>query len=113
MKRLAVALSITGLLAGCAVPAKNIDRVQAGMSRPGSRTRRNNDLEHNPSSWNQLDGLCPANQKHRQCARIQADGTARGSICLDSALAFDFAWPRGSLGSIIAIRYVLRQMETS
>jgi len=37
----------------------------------------------------------------------------RGSICSDSALALDFAWPRGSLGSIIAIRYVLRQMEIS
>jgi hypothetical protein len=33
MKQLAFALSITALLAGCAVQAKNIDRVQAGMSR--------------------------------------------------------------------------------
>jgi hypothetical protein len=33
MKHLALALSITALLAGCAVEAKNIDRVQAGMSR--------------------------------------------------------------------------------
>lgn len=31
MKRLALALSITALLAGCAVEAKNIARVQAGM----------------------------------------------------------------------------------
>ena len=33
MKQLALALSITALLAGCAVAAKNIDRVQAGMNR--------------------------------------------------------------------------------
>jgi hypothetical protein len=33
MKQLAFALSITALLAGCAVEAKNIDRIQAGMSR--------------------------------------------------------------------------------
>lgn len=35
MKRLAPALSITALLAGCAapVPARNIERVQAGMDR--------------------------------------------------------------------------------
>ena len=33
MKRLTLALSITCLLAGCAVPAKSIDRVQAGMNR--------------------------------------------------------------------------------
>ena len=33
MKRLALALSMAGLAAGCAVPAKNMDRVQAGMSR--------------------------------------------------------------------------------
>jgi hypothetical protein len=30
---LSVALSIAGLAAGCAVPAKNLDRIQAGMSR--------------------------------------------------------------------------------
>ena len=34
MKRLALALSIGGLLAGCTAPARSIDRVQAGMS-PG------------------------------------------------------------------------------
>jgi hypothetical protein len=33
MKRLALALSMAGLAAGCTVPAKNMDRVQAGMSR--------------------------------------------------------------------------------
>lgn len=33
MKRLVLGLSISGLLAGCAVPAKNIDRIQAGMNR--------------------------------------------------------------------------------
>ena len=33
MKRLALALSMAGLAAACAVPAKNMDRVQAGMSR--------------------------------------------------------------------------------
>ena len=33
MKQLALSLSITALLAGCAVEAKNIDRVQAGMIR--------------------------------------------------------------------------------
>jgi hypothetical protein len=32
MKRLALALSMAGLVAGCAVPAKNMDRVQAGMT---------------------------------------------------------------------------------
>ena len=30
---LSVALSIAGLAAGCAVPAKNMERIQAGMSR--------------------------------------------------------------------------------
>lgn len=34
MKRLALALSVTALLAGCAVPASNIERVEAGMD-PG------------------------------------------------------------------------------
>jgi len=33
MKRVALALSMAGLAAACAVPAKNMDRVQAGMSR--------------------------------------------------------------------------------
>ena len=33
MKQLVLSLSITALLAACAVEAKNIDRVQAGMSR--------------------------------------------------------------------------------
>jgi SmpA / OmlA family len=33
MKRLALALSMTCLAAGCAVPARNVDRVQAGMSK--------------------------------------------------------------------------------
>ena len=33
MKRLALALSMAGLAAGCAVPARNMDRVQAGMSQ--------------------------------------------------------------------------------
>ena len=33
MNRLALALSMAGLAAGCAVPARNMDRVQAGMSR--------------------------------------------------------------------------------
>jgi SmpA / OmlA family len=33
MKRLALALSMAGLAAGCAAPARNMDRVQAGMSR--------------------------------------------------------------------------------
>ena len=33
MKRLALALSIAALAAGCAVPARNVDRVQAGMSK--------------------------------------------------------------------------------
>lgn len=33
MKRLALVLSITALLAGCAAAATNIDRVQAGMDR--------------------------------------------------------------------------------
>ena len=33
MKRLALALSMAGLAAGCAVPARNMDRVQAGMNR--------------------------------------------------------------------------------
>ncbi|MGZ5905763.1 MAG: outer membrane protein assembly factor BamE domain-containing protein [Reyranella sp.] len=33
MKRLALALSIAGLAAGCAVPAKNMDRIQAGMNK--------------------------------------------------------------------------------
>jgi hypothetical protein len=32
MKRLALALSMAGLVAGCAVPARNMDRVQAGMT---------------------------------------------------------------------------------
>ncbi|CAN5788802.1 hypothetical protein BH11PSE3_BH11PSE3_48120 [soil metagenome] len=32
MKRLALALSITTLLAGCSAPARSIDRVQAGMT---------------------------------------------------------------------------------
>ncbi len=32
MKRIAVALSTIGLLAGCTAPASSIDRVQAGMS---------------------------------------------------------------------------------
>jgi hypothetical protein len=33
MKRLALALSMASLAAGCAVPANNMDRVQAGMSK--------------------------------------------------------------------------------
>jgi hypothetical protein len=33
MKRLALAPLIAAMLAGCAVPAKNIDRVQAGMTQ--------------------------------------------------------------------------------
>jgi outer membrane protein assembly factor BamE (lipoprotein component of BamABCDE complex) len=33
MKRLAVALSIAALLAGCTAPARNVERVQAGMDR--------------------------------------------------------------------------------
>jgi len=33
MKRLALALSVAGLAAGCTVPARNMDRIQAGMSR--------------------------------------------------------------------------------
>jgi len=33
MMRPALVLSIAGLLAGCAVPARSIDRVQAGMDR--------------------------------------------------------------------------------
>ena len=33
MKRLALAVSMAGLVAGCAVPARNMDRIQAGMSR--------------------------------------------------------------------------------
>ena len=33
MRRFALAVSMAGLAAGCAVPAKNMDRVQAGMSR--------------------------------------------------------------------------------
>jgi hypothetical protein len=33
MKRLALALSMAALVAGCAVPANNMDRVQAGMSK--------------------------------------------------------------------------------
>ena len=33
MKRLALAIAMAGLAAGCAVPAKNMDRVQAGMSK--------------------------------------------------------------------------------
>ena len=33
MKRLALALFMAGLAAGCAVPARNMDRVQAGMSK--------------------------------------------------------------------------------
>ena len=32
MKRLALALSMAGLVAGCAVPARNMDRIQAGMT---------------------------------------------------------------------------------
>lgn len=32
MKRLALVLSMAGLVAGCAVPASNMDRVQAGMT---------------------------------------------------------------------------------
>jgi len=42
MKRLVpvpgLALSIAAMLAGCAVPAKNIDRVQAGMNRDQVRS---------------------------------------------------------------------------
>lgn len=33
MKRLAVVLSTAALLAGCAAPAKSVERVQAGMDR--------------------------------------------------------------------------------
>ncbi len=33
MRRLALALSMAGLLASCAVPTNNMDRVQAGMNR--------------------------------------------------------------------------------
>ena len=33
MKRVALALSMAGLAAACTVPARNMDRVQAGMSR--------------------------------------------------------------------------------
>ena len=33
MKRLALAVSIAGLVAGCAAPARNMDRVQAGMNK--------------------------------------------------------------------------------
>jgi hypothetical protein len=33
MKRLALALSMACLAAGCTVPAKNMDRVQAGMNK--------------------------------------------------------------------------------
>ena len=32
MKRLVVAFSLAGLIAGCAVPARNMDQVQAGMT---------------------------------------------------------------------------------
>jgi hypothetical protein len=32
MKRVAVALSLAGLVAACASPARNMDRVQAGMT---------------------------------------------------------------------------------
>ena len=38
MNRLALALLIAAMLAGCAVPAKNIDRVQAGMNRDQVRS---------------------------------------------------------------------------
>jgi hypothetical protein len=33
MRRFALAVSMAGLAAACTVPAKNMDRVQAGMSR--------------------------------------------------------------------------------
>ncbi len=33
MRRFAFALSTAGLIAGCAVPATNMDRIQAGMSK--------------------------------------------------------------------------------
>lgn len=32
MKRLAFALSMAGLVAGCAVPARNMEQIQAGMT---------------------------------------------------------------------------------
>jgi hypothetical protein len=32
MKRVAVALSLVGLAAACATPARNMDRIQAGMT---------------------------------------------------------------------------------
>src|SRR5260370_12591246 len=43
-------------------------------------------LKHIPSGWNQPDGMCPANSAFGT-TRFQSNGTARGSIRLEPALA--------------------------